>query len=75
MLTLTQGAPHSPGALQGPALFIAYLVASVSAFLSSFCYAEFTTAVPMAGAAYNYVYTTLGEFIAWVTVSNLILVR
>lgn len=26
--------------LQGPALFLSYLVASLSAFLSSFCYAE-----------------------------------
>lgn len=67
----------SPGyianAITGPALFLAYFIAAVSAFLSSFCYAEFTSALPMAGAAYNYVYSTLGEFIAWVTVSNLIL--
>ncbi|KAJ9514584.1 hypothetical protein QJQ45_016315 [Haematococcus lacustris] len=61
------------GALTGPALFVSYLVASLSAFLSSFCYAEFTVSIPMAGAAYNYIYHTLGEVIAWVTVSNLIL--
>ncbi|KAL6759517.1 amino acid permease-domain-containing protein [Haematococcus lacustris] len=60
-------------ALTGPALFVSYLIAAGSAFLSSFCYAEFTVSIPMAGAAYNYIYSTLGEMIAWVTVSNLIL--
>ncbi|MEW5318521.1 MAG: hypothetical protein WDW38_009737 [Sanguina aurantia] len=59
--------------LTGPALFISYLVAAFSAFLSSFCYAEFTVDMPLAGAAYNYISNTLGEVIAWITVSNLIL--
>lgn len=67
----------SPGyianALTGPALFISYLVAAFSAILSCFCYAEFTVDIPLAGAAYNYIATTLGEVIAWITVSNLIL--
>lgn len=47
--TAAAGAPAgifiSPGyiaaELTGPALFIAYFVAAISAFLSSFCYAEF----------------------------------
>ncbi|KAJ9511687.1 hypothetical protein QJQ45_017993, partial [Haematococcus lacustris] len=66
----------SPGyiavALTGPSLFLAYLSAAVSAALSSFCYAEFTVSIPLAGAAYNYIYATLGELIAWITVSNLL---
>jgi amino acid transporter len=37
----------------GPALFLAYAVGSLSAFLSSFCYAEFTVNIPLEGAAYN----------------------
>ncbi|GFH25756.1 cationic amino acid transporter, partial [Haematococcus lacustris] len=66
----------SPGyiavTLTGPSLFLAYLSAAVSAALSSFCYAEFTVSIPLAGAAYNYIYATLGELIAWITVSNLL---
>mmetsp|Transcript_1343 Transcript_1343/g.2143 ORF Transcript_1343/g.2143 Transcript_1343/m.2143 type:complete len:645 (+) Transcript_1343:109-2043(+) len=57
----------------GPAVFISYMLAAISAFLSSFCYAEFTANMPMAGAAYNYTYATLGEFTAWIVVANLIL--
>ncbi len=41
-------------ATQGPALFLAYGVAAISAFLSSFCYSEFTVTMPLAGASYNY---------------------
>ncbi|KAJ9514583.1 hypothetical protein QJQ45_016312 [Haematococcus lacustris] len=66
----------SPGfiaaTLTGPALFLAYLSAAVSAYLSCFCYAEFSVSIPLAGAAYNYIYSTLGELIAWITVSNLL---
>ncbi|GFH16519.1 cationic amino acid transporter [Haematococcus lacustris] len=61
----------SPGfiaaTLTGPALFLAYLSAAVSAYLSCFCYAEFSVSIPLAGAAYNYIYSTLGELIAWIT--------
>lgn len=45
-----------------------YAIASISAFLSSFCYAEFAVSMPLAGAAYNYIKATLGEFVAWCVV-------
>jgi APA family basic amino acid/polyamine antiporter len=30
------------------------------------CYAEFAAMIPIAGSAYTYAYTTMGEFVAWV---------
>ncbi|GLC61629.1 hypothetical protein PLESTB_001784700 [Pleodorina starrii] len=45
---------------------------AISAYLSCFCYSEFAVDMPLAGAAYNYIAGTLGEFVAWVVVSNLL---
>eukprot|EP00198_Chlamydomonas_reinhardtii_P001119 XP_001690454.1 cationic amino acid transporter [Chlamydomonas reinhardtii] len=58
--------------MTGPAVCISYLIAALSAFLSCFCYAEFACDMPLAGAAYNYIAASLGEFFAWVVTSNLI---
>ncbi|KAG2495204.1 hypothetical protein HYH03_006810 [Edaphochlamys debaryana] len=56
----------------GPAVCISYLIAALSATLSCFCYAEFACDMPLAGAAYNYIAGSLGEFFAWVVTSNLL---
>ncbi|GBF96644.1 cationic amino acid transporter [Raphidocelis subcapitata] len=58
--------------IAGPAVIISYIVAGISAMLSSFCYAEFAVDIPCAGGAYTYIAAALGEFLAWLTVSNLI---
>jgi amino acid transporter len=50
-----------------PACLLACPLQAVSAYLSSFCYAEFAVSMPLAGAAYNYIVSALGEFIAWVS--------
>eukprot|EP00798_Chlamydomonas_sp_ICE-L_P022436 gene22436-29548_t len=57
----------------GPSIVIGFFVAGLSAFLSSFIYSEFTVDLPFAGGAYNFVLCSLGEFCAWVSVSNLLL--
>jgi amino acid permease len=44
----------------GPAVFVSYVVAGVSALLSSFCYAEFAVRVPVAGGAFSYLRVTFG---------------
>ena len=44
----------------GPAVFASYVVAGVSALLSSFCYAEFAVRVPVAGGAFSYLRVTFG---------------
>ena len=57
----------------GPAIVISMVLAGVTSVLAAFCYAEFASAVPVAGSAYTYAYATLGEFIAWVIGWDLIL--
>lgn len=50
----------------GPAVTLAFLVASVACFFAGLCYAEFAAMVPIAGSAYSYAYATLGELVAWI---------
>lgn len=59
--------------LAGPAVILSYAVAGLSALLSSLCYAEFAAAIPLSGGAYSYVAAVFGEYLAWITVANLIL--
>src|SRR3954453_14340297 len=57
----------------GPAVVLSFLVAGVVSVLAALCYAELASAVPTAGSAYTYAYTTLGEPIAWIIGWDLIL--
>lgn len=47
----------------GPAIFASYIVAGVSALLSSLCYAEFSVRVPVAGGAFSYLRVTFGRLL------------
>jgi APA family basic amino acid/polyamine antiporter len=57
----------------GPALMVSYMVAGFTCFLAALCYAEFAAMTPVAGSAYTYAYTTLGELMAWIIGWDLIL--
>jgi APA family basic amino acid/polyamine antiporter len=57
----------------GPAVMVSYVVAGIGCALAAFCYAEFASAVPVAGSAYTYAYATLGELFAWIIGWDLIL--
>lgn len=46
--------------LSGPSVFISYIIAGVSAFLSSLCYTEFSVQIPVAGGAFSYLRVTFG---------------
>ncbi len=48
------------------------LVALVCGF-AALCYAELASMIPIAGSAYTYAYTTLGEIFAWIIGWDLIL--
>src|SRR5207248_5926584 len=57
----------------GPALMVSYLVAGVTCVFAALCYAEFASMAPVAGSAYTYAYTTMGELFAWIIGWDLIL--
>jgi APA family basic amino acid/polyamine antiporter len=57
----------------GPALMLSYVVAGVTCIFAALCYAEFASMAPVAGSAYAYAYTTLGELLAWIIGWDLVL--
>nr|POF08604.1 cationic amino acid transporter 8, vacuolar [Quercus suber] len=57
----------------GPSVAVAYAVAGLSALLSSFCYTEFAVEIPVAGGSFSYLRVELGDFIAFIAASNILL--
>src|SRR6516165_10557047 len=57
----------------GPALMLSYAVAGVTCIFAALCYAEFASMAPVAGSAYTYAYTTMGELLAWIIGWDLVL--
>jgi APA family basic amino acid/polyamine antiporter len=57
----------------GPAVTISMIVAAIGCGLAGLCYSEFSCMIPVAGSAYTYAYTTLGEWIAWIIGWDLVL--
>jgi APA family basic amino acid/polyamine antiporter len=57
----------------GPALMVSYAVAGVTCIFAALCYAEFASMAPVAGSAYTYAYTTMGELLAWIIGWDLVL--
>ena len=52
---------------------VSFAVAALGCALAALCYAEFAAMAPVAGSAYTYAYTTLGEIFAWIIGWDLIL--
>ncbi len=50
----------------GPAVMLSFVVAGLACAFAGFCYAELASCMPVAGSAYTYSYTTLGEVFAWI---------
>ena len=57
----------------GPSVIISFLIAGIVCGAAVMCYAEFASMIPVAGSAYTFTYTTVGEIIAWVIGWDLIL--
>lgn len=57
----------------GPALTISFAISALGCIMAALCYAEFASMIPIAGSAYTYSYSTMGEFIAWFIGWDLIL--
>jgi APA family basic amino acid/polyamine antiporter len=50
----------------GPSVTLAFIVAGFGCAFAGLCYAEFASMIPVAGSAYTYSYTTMGELVAWI---------
>src|ERR1700744_4196252 len=50
----------------GPAIILSYVIAGIGCIFAGLCYAEFAAMLPIAGCAYTYGYSTMGEIVAWV---------
>jgi len=61
------------GVQAGPAVALSFVFAGFACALAALCYAEFASTVPVAGSAYTFSYTALGEVVAWIIGWDLIL--
>src|SRR5262249_27801044 len=52
---------------------VSYALAGVTCIFAALCYAEFASMAPVAGSAYTYAYTTMGELFAWIIGWDLVL--
>ena len=50
----------------GNAVTFSFIIAAVGCLFAGLCYAEFASMIPIAGSAYTYAYTTMGELVAWI---------
>jgi APA family basic amino acid/polyamine antiporter len=57
----------------GPAVAISMVVAAIGCAFAGLCYSEFSCMIPVAGSAYTYAYTTMGEWLAWIIGWDLVL--
>ena len=54
------------GGHAGAAVTLSFIIAAIGCAFAGLCYAEFASMIPIAGSAYTYAYTTMGELVAWI---------
>src|SRR6476619_6197585 len=57
----------------GPAIILSFVLAATGCVFAGLCYAEFASAIPVAGSAYTYGYASLGEIFSWIIGWDLVL--
>ena len=57
----------------GPGVVYSIMIAGVLTLLTSICYLEFASALPISGSGYAYFYSMIGEFLGWFIGWNLTL--
>jgi basic amino acid/polyamine antiporter, APA family len=70
IFSLTGAAAHS---YAGPGIALSFVLGGILCTFAGLCYAELAAMIPVAGSAYAYAYTTLGEIFAWIIGWDLIL--
>ncbi len=50
----------------GSGVILSFIFAAIGCTFAGLCYAEFAAMIPIAGSAYTYAYTTMGELVAWI---------
>jgi APA family basic amino acid/polyamine antiporter len=50
----------------GNGITLSFVFAAIGCLFAGLCYAEFASMIPIAGSAYTYAYTTMGELVAWI---------
>ncbi|MFO0682009.1 MAG: amino acid permease [Sandaracinus sp.] len=63
IFSLTGGAAAE---LAGPGVVFSFVIGGILCAFAGLCYAELASMIPVAGSAYAYSYSTMGEFIAWI---------
>ncbi|MDI2112163.1 APC family permease [Commensalibacter nepenthis] len=49
----------------GPAVVLSFIIAAIACLFTALSYGELSSTIPVAGSAYSYAYTSLGEKFAW----------
>jgi APA family basic amino acid/polyamine antiporter len=57
----------------GPGIAYSFVVGGILCAFAGFCYAELASMIPVAGSAYAYAYSTMGELVAWIIGWDLVL--
>jgi APA family basic amino acid/polyamine antiporter len=57
----------------GPGIAYSFVLGGILCAFAGLCYAELAAMIPVAGSAYAYAYTTMGELVAWIIGWDLIL--
>jgi basic amino acid/polyamine antiporter, APA family len=57
----------------GPGVILSFVISGAACAFAGLCYAELASSIPVAGSAYNYAYSTMGEMVAWIIGWDLIL--
>lgn len=57
----------------GPGIAYSFVIGGILCAFAGLCYAELASMIPVAGSAYAYAYTTMGEMVAWIIGWDLVL--
>ncbi|WP_075097414.1 APC family permease [Sandaracinus amylolyticus] len=57
----------------GPGIAFSFVLGGLLCTFAGLCYAELAAMIPVAGSAYAYAYTTMGELVAWIIGWDLVL--